>query len=47
VPDYGLSAGLQANTRSDDVSRERFAGPTIAAGQKTVSASVTVSFELN
>jgi uncharacterized protein YggE len=47
VPDYGFSAGLQANTRSDDVSREKFAGPTIAAGQKTVSASVTVSFELN
>ena len=45
VPDYGFSAGLQAN-----ISFERFAGQarcaSIAAGQNN-SASVTVSFELN
>ena len=47
VPDYGFSAGLQANMRFENDSRDKFATPTIAAGQKTISASVTVSFELN
>ena len=47
VPDYGLSAGLQANIRFENSSRDKFVVPTIAAGQKTISASVTVSFELN
>lgn len=46
MPDYGFSAGLQANA-SFEASRDRVAVPTIAAGQKTISASVTVSFELN
>jgi uncharacterized protein YggE len=46
VPDYGFSAGLQANIRFED-SREKLVAPAIAAGQKTISASVTVSFELN
>jgi uncharacterized protein len=47
VPDYGFSAGLQANTRFETYSRDKVAAPTIAAGQKTISASVMVSFELN
>ena len=47
VPDYGFSAGLQANIRFENDSRGKLAAPTIAAGQKTISASVTVSFELN
>lgn len=46
MPDYGFSAGLQANA-SFEASRDRVVAPTIAAGQKTISASVTVSFELN
>jgi uncharacterized protein len=47
VPDYGFSAGLQANTNFEAFSRDKAAAPTIAVGQKTISASVTVSFELN
>jgi uncharacterized protein len=47
VPDYGFSAGLQTNTSFETNSRGKLAAPTIAAGQKTISASVTVSFELN
>ena len=47
VPDYSFSAGLQANTNFEAFSRDKAAAPTIAAGQKTISASVTVSFELN
>lgn len=46
VPDYGFSAGLQANAYLE-AARDKVAAPTIAAGQKTISASVTVSFELN
>jgi len=45
--DYGFLGGLQANTSFESYSREKVAAPTIAAGQKTISASVTVSFELN
>lgn len=47
VPDYGFSAGLLANTSFENSSRDKVAAPSIAAGQKTISASVTVSFELN
>ena len=47
VPDYGFSAGLLANASFEAYSREKVAAPTIAAGQRTISASVTVSFELN
>jgi uncharacterized protein YggE len=47
VPDYGFSAGLQANASFASFSRVNVPAPTIAAGQKTISASVTVSFELN
>jgi uncharacterized protein len=47
VPDYGFSAGLQANASFESYSRDKVAAPTIATGQKTISASVRVSFELN
>jgi uncharacterized protein YggE len=46
LPEYSFSAGLQSNA-SFEYSRDKVAGPTIAAGQKTISASITVSFELN
>jgi uncharacterized protein YggE len=47
VPDYQNSAGLLANASYEYAPRDKAAGPSIAVGQKTVSASVTVAFELN
>jgi uncharacterized protein len=44
---YQYSGGLMANERSEDSSPAKVAGPSIAPGQKTISASVTVAFELN
>ncbi|HZI56904.1 MAG TPA: SIMPL domain-containing protein [Verrucomicrobiae bacterium] len=45
--DSEYTPGIYANaTRSLDA-REKSASPILAAGQKTISASVTVSFELN
>jgi uncharacterized protein len=41
------NAYLMANISLGIADRARSEGPSIAAGQKTVSASVTVSFELN
>ena len=41
------SAGLMSNVAYEQEARVRRAGPTTAAGQKTVSASVVVSFDLN
>lgn len=40
-------SGLLANASAEDSSRAKVAGPSLAAGQKTISASVTVQFELN
>src|SRR5215471_6288121 len=39
------SAGLMSNVAYEQEARVRRAGPTTAAGQKTVSASVVVSFD--
>jgi uncharacterized protein YggE len=47
VPESGDSAGLLANTKSEYETRDKLSLPSIAAGQKTISASVTVAFELN
>jgi uncharacterized protein len=47
VPEYQFSGGMLANTYADERSRDKAPGPTLAAGQKTISASVTVQFELN
>jgi uncharacterized protein len=44
---YQYSGGLLANQSYEDSSRAKVAGPSLAAGQKTISASVTVQFELN
>ena len=47
VPDLGyLRANFQANTYAED-SRSRGAGAALAPGQTSITASVTVSFELN
>lgn len=43
---YPYSAGLLANSSAED-GRTRGGGPSLAPGQKTITASVTVSFELN
>jgi uncharacterized protein YggE len=52
--DYGFQSpsqiygALMANTRSEYFGPEKaLMAPSLAAGQKTISASVTVSFELN
>jgi uncharacterized protein YggE len=46
--DFGFSAGLQANSSfSYYGGRDKAPGPSLAPGQKTISASVTVSFDLN
>jgi uncharacterized protein YggE len=48
VPDYGYSGVLSNTSYEYAPSRSKGAsGPSIAAGQKTISSSVTVSFELN
>jgi uncharacterized protein YggE len=48
VADFGLPAGFFANAGlSYDREKERTSGPSLAPGQKTISASVTVSFDLN
>jgi uncharacterized protein YggE len=47
VAESGYSAGLLTNINLDDSLRTRGVGPSIAVGQKTVSASVTVQFDLN
>jgi len=47
VPEYGFLGGVQANSSFENLARDRRIAPTIAVGQKSISASVTVSFELN
>ena len=44
---YQYSGGMLSNSVSEGESRARAAGPSLAAGQKTISASVTVQFDLN
>lgn len=44
---YLNAAGMLANESREAPARGTDAGPAIAAGQKTISASVTVQFELN
>jgi uncharacterized protein YggE len=44
--EYRFSAGLLANTSTESDSRAR-GGPSLAPGQTNITASVTVSFELN
>jgi uncharacterized protein YggE len=44
---YQYSGGMLANISADERSRDKAVEPSIAAGQKTISASVTVQFELN
>jgi uncharacterized protein YggE len=46
VPDNQV-AGLQSNTYYDYRGRDKTVAPSIAVGQKSISASVMVSFELN
>jgi uncharacterized protein YggE len=46
VPEYQSSGGL-ANTAFEAPRKGASPGPSIAVGQQTISASVTVSFELN
>lgn len=46
VADYGYSA-LANSTLSYYREKEKASGPSLAPGQKTISASVTVSFDLN
>jgi uncharacterized protein YggE len=46
VPDYGYRS-LSANTFSENEAPATRVRPTLAAGQKTISASVTVQFDLN
>jgi uncharacterized protein YggE len=46
VPD-NQAAGLQSNNYYDYRGRDKTVAPTIAVGQKSISASVMVSFELN
>ena len=41
------SAGLMSNLSYEYSTRDKAPGPSIAVGQKSISASVTVSFELN
>jgi uncharacterized protein YggE len=43
----GFSAGLQANAMFENSMRDKSRAPAIAAGQNIISASVTVSFELD
>jgi len=48
VPDFSNRyANATANTFYESAGQARAAGPTLAAGQKTISASVTVQFDLN
>ena len=47
VPEYEYSRGLMANEAYSYSARAKPAGPSLAPGQKTISASVTVSFDLN
>jgi uncharacterized protein YggE len=45
--DSEYTRGIYANANFTFAAREKSASPSLAAGQKTISASVTVSFELN
>jgi uncharacterized protein len=48
VPDFSNRyANVTANTFYENAGLARAAGPSLAAGQKTISASVTVQFDLN
>jgi hypothetical protein len=49
VPDmnYQFSGGMLSNSSYESSAPAKVAGPSMAAGQKTISASVTVQFELN
>jgi uncharacterized protein YggE len=49
IPDsnYSSAWGYTTNTTAGISGETRAHGPTMAAGQKTISASVTVSFDLN
>lgn len=47
IVDFGFSAGLMANEARYSPSKDKAEGPSLAPGQKTISASVTVSFDLN
>ena len=49
IPDSArlYSLGLSANSSFEREGQARAAGPSLAAGQKTISASVTVQFDLN
>jgi uncharacterized protein len=44
---YDYSAGLSANSSVAFETRDKALGPSLATGQRSISASVTVSFELN
>jgi uncharacterized protein YggE len=46
VPELASFAGIQANASIEE-ERTRGAGPSLAPGQTSITASVTVSFELN
>ena len=46
VPELASFAGIQANAYVEE-GRTRGAGPSLAPGQTSITASVTVSFELN
>jgi len=46
VPELASFAGIQANASVEE-ERTRGTGPSLAPGQTSITASVTVSFELN
>jgi uncharacterized protein YggE len=46
-PANSYSAGLMSNSTYEYASRAKQTGPTTAAGEKKISASVVVSFDLN
>ncbi len=47
VQEYQFSRGMLSNVSYESQKTRASAGPSIAVGQRTISASVTVSFELN